>query len=87
MEEKKMSGKVSGWVWDTNLPQNEKYVLLAYADHADHEGNNIFPSVELIARKTGYSHRSVQRIVKKLVEKNYMLMMFLKIASAILIDC
>ena len=67
-----MSGKVSGWVWDTNLPQNEKYVLLAYADHADHEGNNIFPSVGLIARKTGYSHRSVQRIVIRLKEKGYL---------------
>ena len=67
-----MSGKVSGWVWDLDLPQNEKYVLLAYADHADHEGRNVFPSVGLVARKTGYSHRSIQRIVKDLKEKGYL---------------
>ncbi len=33
-----MSGKISGMVWDADLPRNLKYVLLAYADHADHEG-------------------------------------------------
>jgi hypothetical protein len=67
-----MSGKVSGWVWDQPLPQNEKFVLLAYADHADHNGYNIFPSIDLMVHKTGYSHRSIQRITKRLVEKNYL---------------
>ncbi len=67
-----MSGKVSGWVWDLDLPQNEKYVLLAYADHADHEGHSIYPSVDLIVRKTGYSRRSIQRIVIKLIEKGHL---------------
>jgi hypothetical protein len=62
-----MSGKVSGIVWDSDLPQNDKYVLLSYADHADHEGKNMFPSAGLTAWKTGYSKRSVQRITKKLV--------------------
>ena len=69
-----MSGKVMGWVWDQPLPQNEKYVLLAYADHADHRGYNIYPSVSLIERKTGYSHRSVQRIVQRLREKGYLVL-------------
>jgi len=68
-----MSVKVMGWVWDQDLPQNEKFVLLAHADHADHDGNNVFPSVDLVARKTGYSSRSVQRIVKRLVEKGYLI--------------
>ena len=68
-----MSVKVMGWVWDQNLPQNEKFVLLAHADHADHDGYNIFPSIDLVAHKTGYSRRSVQRIVKRLVEKGYLI--------------
>ena len=67
-----MSVKVMGWVWDQDLPQNEKFVLLAYADHADHDGYNIYPSVALIAHKTGYAHRSVQRITKQLTEKMYL---------------
>jgi hypothetical protein len=66
-----MSGKVSGWVWDQDLPQNEKYVLLAYADHADHAGNNIYPGIKLIVKKTGYSRRSVQRITQSLLSKGY----------------
>ena len=67
-----MSVKVMGWVWDQDLPQNEKFVLLAYADHADHDGRNIFPSVDLIALKTGYSRMSVQRRVNKLKDKMFL---------------
>lgn len=61
-----MSGKISGGVWDLDLPQNKMLVLLAMADHADHEGNKVFPSMGLIAWKTGYSVRQVQRIVHEL---------------------
>jgi hypothetical protein len=68
-----MSVKVMGWVWDQDLPQNEKFVLLAYADHADHNGCNVYPSIDLIAVKTGYSRRSIQRITDKLKLKGYLL--------------
>ena len=68
-----MSGKVSGWVWDLDLPQNEKFVLLAYADHADHEGNNVFPSVKLVCEKTGYSRRSIQGLTKRLVDRGLLI--------------
>lgn len=61
-----------GQVWDLDLPHNKLIVLLAMTDHADHEGNNIFPSMELIAWKTGYSERQVRRIVKSL-EKDKLL--------------
>jgi len=57
-----------GHVWELVLPANQTLVLLALADHADHEGNNVFPSIGLIAWKTGYSERQVQRIVKQLVK-------------------
>jgi hypothetical protein len=67
-----MSGKIMGQVWDLDLPHNKLIVLLAMTDHADHEGNNIFPSMELIAWKTGYSERQVRRIVQSL-EKDKLL--------------
>src|SRR3972149_2670595 len=68
-----MSVIIMGLVWEANLPQREKLILLAYADHADHEGNNVYPSIGLIAWKTGYSNRSVQRITQTLVEKGIMI--------------
>ena len=67
-----MSALVSGLVWD--MPETdvfgraEKLVLLAYADHADHKGYNIFPSVELISKKTFYKERAVQMTTRKLEE-------------------
>lgn len=69
-----MSGKISGAVWDMALPQNEKYVLLAYADHADHEGRGVRPGYQLVAWKTGYSVRHVQHIVRKLEEKGILIL-------------
>lgn len=65
-----MSVKVMGMVWDADLPRAEKYVLLAYADHAKHDGTGIFPAVALISRKTGYDERSVQRITRN-IESEY----------------
>jgi helix-turn-helix protein len=62
-----MSAKASGRVWDLDLPHNKRLVLLAMADHADHEGRNIYPSTDLIAWKTGYSSRQVQRIIDTLI--------------------
>src|SRR5262245_39030206 len=62
-----MSGKIMGHVWDLELPHAHMLVLLAYADHADHEGNNVFPGVGLIAWKAGYSLRQAQRITDDLI--------------------
>ena len=68
-----MSVKIMGLVWDLDLPQNLKFVLLAYADHSDHSGRNIFPAVASIAKKTGYSERSVQRITRELESLGYLI--------------
>lgn len=62
-----MSVKISGLVWDSDLPRDEKFVALAYADHADHEGKNVFPGKKLVAKKTGYSRRSIEIITKQLL--------------------
>lgn len=62
-----MAAKIVGHVWDLELPAPQRLVLLAMADHADHEGKNVYPSIGLIAWKTGYSERQVKRIIKALV--------------------
>lgn len=69
-----MSVKIMGMVWDASLNKNLKFILLAYADHADHEGRNIFPSIETIAKKTGYDERSIQRITTELENIGYLVL-------------
>lgn len=64
-----MSGKVMGAVWELALPHPKQLVMLAMADHADHEGNNVFASVGLIAWKIGYSERQVQRIMHECINE------------------
>lgn len=61
-----MSAKLMGRIWDLDLPHPDQQILLAMADHGDHLGNHIYPSIDLIAWKTGYSERQVRRIVKGL---------------------
>ncbi len=65
-----MSALVMGLVWEMPETQEfgraEKYILLAYADHADSNGKNIYPSVDLVSRKTFYEERSVQATTRRL---------------------
>jgi DnaD/phage-associated family protein len=67
-----MSVKIMGMVWDLTLDPNKKFVLLAYADHANHDGGNIWPAVETIVHKTGYHERSVQRVTRSLQVLGYL---------------
>lgn len=55
------------------LPHQDILVLLAMADHADHEGKHMYPSLGLIAWKTGYSLRQVRRIVRNLEARQILL--------------
>jgi hypothetical protein len=68
-----MSVKVMGAVWDLKIGRDEKLVLLAYADHASHDGSSIYPAVSTIAEKTGYSERSVQSITRDLEQQGYLI--------------
>ena len=68
-----MSVKIMGAVWDSDLPQDEKFVALAYADHANHDGSDVYPSNSLIAWKTMYSVRQIQRIRNKLTERGVLI--------------
>ena len=48
-------------------------MLLCYADHADHDGGSIWPAADLIAKKTGYTKRTVQRLTRELEDLGLML--------------
>jgi hypothetical protein len=61
-----MSAKLMGQVWDLDLPHNQAWVLMALADHADHEGNNVYPGLDLLHYKTGYSERQIRRVLDDL---------------------
>jgi Helix-turn-helix domain len=58
-----MSAKQTGLVWELQLPHKDARVLMAMADYADQEGNNVYPGVPLLAGRTGYTTRQVRRIL------------------------
>jgi hypothetical protein len=60
-----VSVRIMASVWELDLPQNEKLVLLALADHSDDRGS-CYPSVARLAWKSGYSVRQMQAILKNL---------------------
>jgi hypothetical protein len=53
--------------WDCDLTGNDKLVLLALADWANDDGH-CWPSIAKLCAKTRASERTVQGIIKKLVE-------------------
>lgn len=61
-----MSVRQMGMVWELDLDKPLKFLLLALADHADHEGENARPGVPLLAWKTGDSERTVHRGLRRL---------------------
>src|SRR3990170_829316 len=66
-----MSIKLMTIVWEADLPRDEKYVLLCYADHANDDGI-LWPSIERIAWKTGYGKRQVQYLTRQFVKQGYL---------------
>lgn len=62
-----MSAKTTGHIWDIDIPAAQRLVLLAMADHADHDGEHIHAPIPYIAWKTGYSARNTARIIESLI--------------------
>jgi len=56
------------WAWRQGLPPTPKLVLMALADAADDHGV-CWPSVTTLARKCSVSPRTVQRMLKLLVDQ------------------
>jgi len=65
-----MSVKQMSRVWDLDLDHAQRLVLLALADHAHDDGGGVRPAVALVAWKTGYSLRSVKRLMASLRKAN-----------------
>jgi predicted transcriptional regulator len=63
-----MSIEASSWAWRLKIPPTEKVVLLAIADHADHEGR-CWPGMEGLAEKAGVHRVTVAKVVKRLEDK------------------
>jgi hypothetical protein len=57
-----------GIVWELDLAKPLKFLLLALADHADHNGENAYPGIRLLAWKTGDSERTVHRGLRALTD-------------------
>lgn len=64
-----MSIKVMEWVWNNSSARDgQLLVLLAIADNANHEGNNAFPSIAELSRKSRLSQRGVRYALRGLEE-------------------
>jgi hypothetical protein len=61
-----LSGKLMGEVYKLDLPRAERDVLLALADHANDDGGECYPGVDLLAWKTDFSTRHVERSLRQL---------------------
>ncbi len=68
-----MSGKLIGRVYDIRLPHDEQAIMIALADHGNDFGEHIHPSVDYLAWKTEYDRRNVQRILRKLEDKQLLI--------------
>lgn len=53
-------------VWGLNLDHASKLILMALSSHAHNDGTSAYPSVALLAWKTGYSDRQIQRTLRGL---------------------
>lgn len=63
-----MSIKVMEWVFDNSKAQGiERLILLVIADHCNHDGEDAFPRISVIARRANVSERTVQRKIQDLV--------------------
>lgn len=67
-----MSVRCMTRVWDLDLPDSDKIVLLALADCANDEGH-CWPSVASLVRKCSKSERTIQASIKRLVDSGLLL--------------
>ena len=70
-----MSVKVMAQVWELNLPTTKKLVLLALADHANDQGEKVYPSVARVAWKSGLSIRQTRRVMAQLRDVDHLLVL------------
>src|SRR4051794_39682647 len=66
-----MSIRMMSLVWELDLPDSEKLVLLALADCANDEGD-CWPSVATLTKKCSKSERTVQNCIRTLCVKGHL---------------
>ena len=64
-----MSALLMGLVWGIELTPAEQTIMLALADHGKDDGTDIYPSVAMLAWKSGRGERQVQRLLRDLERK------------------
>src|SRR5882672_2101503 len=62
-----MSIAVLTWAWKQALPPTDKYLLLAFADHANDEDFTCYPSLTHLSKKTGFDRSAVWKISERLI--------------------
>lgn len=65
-----MSLKMTTLAWKTDIPHNEKYVLLALAECHNDRTNQCNPGTGSIMKMTGLSKRQILRLIKALETRN-----------------
>ncbi len=70
-----MSSRITGMVFE-RYPAGggERLLALALADCADHDGTNIYPSVETLAAMTHQSERAVQYQLRRMEESGWLIL-------------
>ncbi len=61
-----MTWKAAAQVEPLNMPTGLKFVLVKYANHADNDGFDTWPSYERVAHFTGHNKKTIERIVTRL---------------------
>ena len=67
-----MSWRMMAKVFDTDLPATEKFVLLTIANFVNETTGYAWPSQDTIARKASLTRQTVNKAIKSLVRKNYL---------------
>ena len=67
-----MSWRLMAEVFDTDLPATEKFVLLTIANFVNEKTGYAWPSQDTIARKASLTRQTVNKAIKSLVRKNYL---------------
>ena len=67
-----MSWRIMAEVFDTDLPATEKFVLLTIANFVNEKTGYAWPSQDTIARKASLTRQTVNKAIKSLARKNYL---------------
>lgn len=64
-----MSVDLMRLVWERDMSAADKAVLLKLADHANDEGDSVYPRRRRVAAYTGLSESAVARVLRKYIER------------------